>query len=214
MPSTAPCGDEDGSVHWGYFDDTTGTDFLKGCANLDRIMVEKGGIDTEARVLDLGCGNGTTAIWLAKNTGCHATGIDLSGVRIDNAKADRERQEPGAAGNGWPSRKRSATDLPFSEGRFNRVWSQAVIYHVPDKRTVLKEVYRVLEKGGIFVFDDLLKAAPGSQRRRPDVCVRPASVRYRVQLRVVPGSAGGHGVRAAGGGGHIQPPAPELPLPR
>ena len=24
--------DEDGSVHWGYFDDTTGTDFLKGCA--------------------------------------------------------------------------------------------------------------------------------------------------------------------------------------
>ena len=148
--------DEDGSVHWGYFDDTTGTDFLKGCANLDRIMVEKGGIDTEARVLDLGCGNGTTAIWLAKNTGCHATGIDLSGVRIDNAKADRERQEP-ALRERLAFEKASATDLPFSEGRFNRVWSQAVIYHVPDKRTVLKEVYRVLEKGGIFVFDDLLK---------------------------------------------------------
>ena len=37
------------------------------------------------------------------------------------------------------------------------MWSQAVIYHVPDKRTVLKEVYRVLEQGGILVFDDLVK---------------------------------------------------------
>ena len=148
--------DEDGSVHWGFFDDSTGTDFLKGCANLDRIMVEKGSIGPEARVLDVGCGNGTTAIWLAKHTGCHATGIDLSGVRIDNAKADRERQEPGLRER-LAFEKASATELPFNEGQFNRAWSQAVIYHVPDKRSVLKEVYRVLEKGGIFVFDDLVK---------------------------------------------------------
>ena len=148
--------DEDGSVHWGYFDDTTGTDFLKGCANLDRIMVEKGGIGPEARALDLGCGNGTTAIWLARHTGCQVTGIDLSGVRIDNAKADRERQEPELRDR-LAFEKASATELPFAEGQFDRVWSQAVIYHVPDKRTVLSEVYRVLEKGGIFVFDDLVK---------------------------------------------------------
>ena len=148
--------DEDGSVHWGYFDETTGTDFLKGCANLDRIMVEKGSIGADARVLDLGCGNGTTAIWLAGYTGCRATGIDLSGVRIDNAKADRERREPELRDR-LAFEKASATELPFSEGQFSHVWSQAVIYHVPDKRTVLKEVYRVLEKGGIFVFDDLVK---------------------------------------------------------
>ena len=148
--------DEDGSVHWGYFDETTGTDFLKGCANLDRIMVQKGKISTDARALDLGCGNGTTAIWLASHAGCHVTGIDLSGVRIDNAKADRERQGPGLQGR-LAFEKASATELPFSEGQFSRVWSQAVIYHVPDKRTVLKEAYRVLEKGGILVFDDLIK---------------------------------------------------------
>ena len=53
--------------------------------------------------------------------------------------------------------KASATELPFPDGTFSRVWSQAVIYHVPDKRSVLKEVHRVLENGGIFVFDDLVK---------------------------------------------------------
>ncbi len=148
--------DEDGSVHWGYFDETTGNDFLKGCANLDRIMVEKGRIGPDAQALDLGCGNGTTAIWLAGHTGCHVTGIDLSGVRIDNAKSAWERHEPGLRER-VAFEKASATELPFAEGQFDRVWSQAVIYHVPDKRTVLSEVYRVLADGGIFVFDDLIK---------------------------------------------------------
>ena len=159
--------DEDGSVHWGLFDETTGTDFLKGCANLDRIMAEKGLIGADARALDLGCGNGTTAIWLAGHTGCHVTGIDLSGVRIDNAKAAREHQEPDLRER-LAFEKASATELPFADGHFSRVWSQAVIYHVPDKRAVLKDVYRVLETGGIFVFDDLVKpkqeVSPEAQR--------------------------------------------------
>ena len=146
---------------------TTGTDFLKGCANLDRIMVERGQIGSDAQALDLGCGNGTTAIWLAEYAGCHVTGIDLSGVRIDNAKADRERQDPGLRDR-LAFEKASATELPFREGQFDRAWSQAVIYHVPDKRQVLSEVYRVLADGGIFVFDDLIKprqeVSPEAQR--------------------------------------------------
>ena len=152
--------DEDGSVHWGLFDNTTGQDFLAACANLDRLMVEKGRIDGNSRLLDLGCGNGTTAIALSARQGCHVTGIDLSGVRIANAQKAREslgRQ----AQEKLAFQKASATELPFSDGTFTHVWSQAVIYHVPDKRTVLKEVYRVLAEGGIMVFDDLTK--PKSQ---------------------------------------------------
>lgn len=52
--------DLEGSVHWGYFDESTVNDFLKACANLNRIMAEKAQIDQESKVLDLGCGNGTT----------------------------------------------------------------------------------------------------------------------------------------------------------
>ena len=78
--------DEEGSVHWGVFDDSTGDDFLKAGANLDAMMVAKGHIDASSNVLDLGCGNGTIAIWLSSSQGCHVTGVDLSGVRIQNAK--------------------------------------------------------------------------------------------------------------------------------
>ena len=107
-------------------------------------------------VLDLGCGNGTTAIWLNNDRGCQVTGVDLSGVRVDNAKKARTRLGQSAQDK-LAFEKASATELPFADGTFTHIWSQAVIYHVPDKETVLKETYRVLKDGGIMVFDDLIK---------------------------------------------------------
>ncbi len=148
--------DEEGSVHWGLFDDSTGTDFLKACANLNLTMVNKGSIGQDSRVLDLGCGNGTTAIWLAGQSGGQVTGIDLSGVRVANALEKRATLEPGLRER-LAFEKASATELPFPNDAFTHIWSQAVIYHVPDKRKVLSEAYRVLGNGGIMVFDDLVR---------------------------------------------------------
>jgi len=146
-------------VHWGFFDESTGNDFLKACANLNGIMAENGGINSSSRVLDLGCGNGATAIWLSKSQNCHVTGIDLSGVRVQNAENARERLDKQAQEQ-LAFEKASATDLPFDDESFTHLWSQAVIYHVPDKIAALAEAYRVLEKGGIMVFDDLTKPQP------------------------------------------------------
>ena len=148
--------DEEGSVHWGLFDESTGSDFLAACEKLNRTMIEKGGIDEESNVLDLGCGNGTVAIWLTGETGSKVTGIDLSGVRVANAQGKLAYLPPDLQER-LAFKKSSATALPFPDGMFSHVWSQAVIYHVPDKRTVLKEVYRVLSKGGTLVFDDLFR---------------------------------------------------------
>ena len=151
--------DPDGSVHWGYFDGSTGNDFLKACANLNKIMIDKGRIGQESKVLDLGCGNGTTALSLHDELGCNVVGVDLSGVRIENAKdALMQRGEDVQAKVAFE--KAAATDLPFEDGTFSHVWSQATLYHVHDPADALKEVYRVLEDGGIFVFDDLFKPQP------------------------------------------------------
>ena len=148
--------DLEGSVHWGVFDQSTGDDFIKACANLNRIMVQLGRIRQDAKVLDLGCGNGTTAIWLSESLGCHVTGVDLSGVRIGNAEKVQAGQPPELQSR-LAFKKASATELPFAEGAFTHVWSQAVIYHVHDKAAALREAYRVLSDGGIMVFDDLVK---------------------------------------------------------
>ena len=69
--------DGEGSVHWGIFDDGNVRDFLKACSRLNDIIVEKAEITGGDRVLDLGCGNGTTAMWLSRSYGCNVVGIDL-----------------------------------------------------------------------------------------------------------------------------------------
>jgi ubiquinone/menaquinone biosynthesis C-methylase UbiE len=148
--------DQEGSVHWGVFDQNTGDDFIKACANLNQIMIRHGKIGQDAKVLDLGCGNGTTAIWLCESQGCHVTGVDLSGVRIGNAKTDRTSRSAELQSR-LAFEQASATELPFEDGTFTHVWSQAVIYHVHNKEDALKEAYRVLKDGGIMVFDDLIK---------------------------------------------------------
>lgn len=151
--------DPDGSVHWGYFDESTGHDFLKACANLDSLMSRLGQIGPDSKVLDLGCGNGTTALSLHEAFKCEVVGVDLSGVRIDNARKALLEQSPEVQAR-VSFEKASAIDLPFEDGAFTHVWSQAVLYHVHDQETALKEAYRVLKQGGTLIFDDLLKPKP------------------------------------------------------
>ncbi len=151
--------DADGSVHWGVFDESTGTDFLKAGANLNRIMAGRGGIGANSRVLDIGCGNGNACTWLYQNYGCTVVGIDLSGVRVDGAKERLQTFPPDVVSH-VSFEKASATELPFNDGSFTHVWSQASFYHIPDKHKTLEEAYRVLAQGGTLVFDDLYKPRP------------------------------------------------------
>ena len=156
--------DSAGSLHWGVFDapDDGATDvragFMAACLRLNDVMLANAGIDPAAQVLDLGCGNGNTATWLCRTTGASVTGVDLSGVRIANAIESLSEVPELAAKLHFE--KASATDLPFADGTFTHVWSQATIYHIPDKVKTLQEAYRVLRPGGTMVFDDLIKPRP------------------------------------------------------
>lgn len=153
--------DSEGSLHWGVFDQPNGgtsdvrSGFLTACARLNEVMLANAGINSGSRVLDLGCGNGNTATWLCRTTGAYVTGIDLSGVRIANA-VESLKDHPDLADR-LEFHKASATELPFADGTFSHVWSQATIYHIPDKGKTLQEAHRVLQPGGTMVFDDLTK---------------------------------------------------------
>ena len=132
---------------------------LKACANLNEFMANKARLLPDSRLLDIGCGNGNTAMWLSSTRECSVVGVDLSGVRISNANRDLEGA-PAPLRDRVSFEKASATALPFGDGSFSHVWSQATIYHIPDKEATLREAYRVLAKGGLFIFDDLIKPKP------------------------------------------------------
>jgi ubiquinone/menaquinone biosynthesis C-methylase UbiE len=145
----------DGSLHWGYFEDFAAAkpeDFQAACDRWDQYMLDQSGITAESRVLEVACGNGNASIWIAQQTGCEVIGLDLTPSYIENA-TEKAKNYPNSRVS---FQQGSATELPFAEGSFTHVWSQAALYHIHDLTAALKEAYRVLEPQGIFLFDDLV----------------------------------------------------------
>ena len=148
-----------GCKHWGYFEnldtDSTYEDFLSACDRWDKYMRSQSQISPSSRVLEIGSGNGNAAISIAEKTGCEVVGVDLSTTHIQNA-TKKAKENPSLR---LSFQKASATNLPLSNGSFTHVWSQATLYHIHQRHQALKEIYRVLQIGGIFAFDDLVKPA-------------------------------------------------------
>jgi SAM-dependent methyltransferase len=100
-----------------------------------------GQVPLVAPVLDIGCGDG------------HFASIAYQSLPIDVGIDVMARDLPEAAARPGVYRKvmfASATALPFVDSAFNTVVSNCVIEHIPDNDAVLREIVRVLKRGGTF----------------------------------------------------------------
>ncbi len=113
------------------------------------------------QVLDIGCGIGGPARWIAARAGCQVTGVDLTpafcaaAVALTAAAglADRVRILEG-----------SALDLKLPDGSFDRAYSQNVAMNIADKPRFYAEARRVLRPGGVFVLSTLAAGPAGPPR--------------------------------------------------
>jgi len=111
------------------------------------------GLDAFTRVLDLGCGIGGPARYLAATFGCKVTGVDLSPGFIDAATyltarcglSDRVMFQVG-----------EALHLPFDDASFDAVFLQHVAMNIADHTALYKEMRRILAPGGRFATYDLV----------------------------------------------------------
>jgi len=146
----------DGSKHWGYFDNLDAPDeeeeLFRASDRWNEYMLGKSVIDSKSRVLDVGCGNGHTAIYLGNQTNCDVVGIDISQTHVDNAK-QRATSFPNLK---LSFEKASATNLVFPDNYLTHVWSQGTLLHIHEREVALREFYRLLDRGGILIFDDLV----------------------------------------------------------
>ena len=76
--------DSSGILHWGLFH--YDEDIVSASNNLTNYMIKKAKISESSNILNVGCGNGGVDVQIVKKIGCKITGIDLSSVRIENAK--------------------------------------------------------------------------------------------------------------------------------
>lgn len=110
-------------------------------------------------VLDIGCGAGGIDLALVQTHGAgYVTGID-----VEDPVLTRARQLVAAAGLGHSIGlvKVAPGPLPFPPGTFDVVFSKDSIIHIPDKHTLMTEVFRVLKPGGFFCASDWLIGTEG-----------------------------------------------------
>ena len=92
------------------------------------------------RVLEVGCGWGELAEWIARETGAEVIAADLSPHMVELAR-DR----------GVDARIADVQNLPFGDDEFDVVVAAWMLYHVPDLDQGVAELGRVLQRGGCLV---------------------------------------------------------------
>ena len=123
--------------------------FWEEPTRLLRTRLERNGISSFAfdgrRVLDSGCGGGRyTVAWRRLGAGT-VTGIDISPLAIDDARA-----RVAATGiSGVDFRHGSVLELPFPDRSFDVVFSNGVLHHTVDWVAGIRELVRVLVPGGL-----------------------------------------------------------------
>ena len=104
--------------------------------------------EPQDKVLDIGCGIGGPARWIASKYGCHVTGIDLTAAfceaaRILNAETGLSDRVSIVEG--------SATAMPFADAIFDKAYSQYVLMNIADKAAFYNETLRVVRPGGLAI---------------------------------------------------------------
>jgi len=121
-------------------------------------LARAAGLDAAKHVLDVGSGVGGTSRCLAKEFGCHVTGIDLTD---EYCRVAAMLSAKTGLAHLVDYRQGDATKLPFDDQAFDVVWTEHVAMNIPDKTRLYKEMHRVLKPGGTLAIYDVLAGPSG-----------------------------------------------------
>jgi tocopherol O-methyltransferase len=116
-------------------------------------LISRARIPRGARILDAGCGIGGSSIYLAKNLGAKVTGITVSPMQVQMARAASQREGVDVA-----FELMDAQDLHFPpEQQFDCIWSIEAISHFADKQKFFDRASHLLAPGGVIALTDWFK---------------------------------------------------------
>lgn len=116
-----------------------------GGINLTKAIFKRENISRNSHILDIGCGTGQTAAYLARKYGAKVTGIDIHPTMV--ARAERRMQK-----HRLPVKiiQASAEKIPLPDNHFDFIISESVLSFV-NKPRALKEIFRLLKNRGRFI---------------------------------------------------------------
>jgi tocopherol O-methyltransferase len=155
-------------IHHGYWEADESPETAQ--VQLVARLAERTAIPPGARVLDVGCGFGGSALWLARHRGCNVTGITISPVQVKRA-TEQARAENLDDRVRFQVMDANHLDLPSAS--FDVVWVIECSEHLADKAGFIDTCARVLRPGGKLALCAWLAAdAPNPEQTRlvADVC--------------------------------------------
>jgi ubiquinone/menaquinone biosynthesis C-methylase UbiE len=110
------------------------------------LLVDQAAPAPGQRILDLGCGTGTLAIWIKRLF----PSVEITGIDPDPKALTRAARKAARAGAAIRFDHGFGDVLPYPDASFDRVFSSMMLHHVPrgDKPRLLAEARRVLKPGG------------------------------------------------------------------
>lgn len=116
-------------------------------------------ITENSKILDIGCGVGATASYIAKKFGTQVTGVDKSERMIRQATKRIEKRK---ITDLVELKVADATTLPFEDNSFDIVMTESVLSFVENKQEALNELVRVTKSGGYIGLNEsiLLDSSP------------------------------------------------------
>jgi tocopherol O-methyltransferase len=142
--------DEAQAIHYGYWDSEV-SNFAQSLGRMNEVMAAYAKIKQGETVLDAGCGVGGSSIFLAQKYGCNCIGITLSTEQLLLAQKYSKQKNVEALTH---FEIMDYTATKFDDESFDVVWGCESICYAYDKQVLLKEVFRVLKKGGRFIMAD------------------------------------------------------------
>jgi arsenite methyltransferase len=124
---------------------------LKLTGQLGRMI----GLSPTSRVLDVACGKGTTAVFLAKELECEVFGVDYGHQNVEAARSLAQTEHVESRVQFQQS---DAETLPLSDESFDAVICECAFCTFPDKARAAREFFRVLRLGGRVGLSDLTRS--------------------------------------------------------
>ena len=117
-----------------------------------RKFIARLGPTADSHVLEIGCGNGAAAVYLATSTGARVTGLDRceSGLRFARELAKNK----GLDGRAEFRAGDASRVFPFADASFDAIFANDTFSLIPDRTALLRECHRVLRPGGRLLFTD------------------------------------------------------------
>jgi ubiquinone/menaquinone biosynthesis C-methylase UbiE len=120
-----------------------------GGFNLTKEILSIENINRTSQVLDVGCGTGQTAAYIASRYGASVTGMDINPIMVEKARKRISKEKlPVNITQG------SIESCALKDQHFDFVLSESVLafVHVPK---ALSEIFRLLKKGGRMIAIEL-----------------------------------------------------------